>query len=500
MWHELARPEIWVPWLLGMAFGILVGSTPGLTATMAVAILLPVTFHLPAMAGLAVILGVSFTAIFAGDIPATLLRIPGTPASAAATLDAYELQRQGHGAPVLLTNLFCSAIGGLVGVGLLALLAPQLARWALRFSSFEYFWLGVFGLSLSAVLTPGQAWKGMAAAALGVLASTVGWDEVAAVERYTWGRTELFGGLGFIPAMIGLFGLAEVFRSASHRLARRPDARLEIRSASSRALRTVLAHPRLILQSSLLGTLIGALPGAGADVAAWVSYGLAKRLSRRAQQFGQGCWEGVVAPTSANNAAVAGAWIPALVFGIPGDAVTAIVVGAMLMYNIRPGPNLFHENIHQLHLLLAIAFLTQLFLIPAGMIGILGFRLFIRLPHSLVMSAVVVFCVVGAYAIEQKWFHVMVMFGFGLLGLWFDRHQVPVAPFILGMILQPILELNLRQGLIKSDGRFQAAWERPESLVLMILTLAMILGPAMWHVVRRIVAGIARPRTSESSP
>ncbi len=484
MWHQLTQPDIWIPWLLGMAFGVLVGSTPGLTATMAVAILLPITFHLPPMAGLAVILGVSFSAIFAGDIPATMLRIPGTPASAAATLDAYELQQRGLALRVLLTNLICSSLGGLIGVGVLALLAPRLAHWALRLSSFEYFWLGVFGLSLAAVISPGHRLKSIAAAALGVLVATIGWDEVGAVERYTFGRTELFGGLGFIPAMIGLFGMTEVYRSVRSAASRVASVPTMMRLRLADLGQTLATHARLFLQSSLLGTAIGALPGAGADIAAWVAYGLAKRTSLHPERFGGGSWEGVIAPTSANNAAVAGAWIPALVFGIPGDAITAIVLGAMLMYNIRPGPNLFQENRDQLHLLLAIALGTQLLLIPAGLIGIAGFRLLMKLPRSLVMGAVVVFCVVGAYAIEQKWFHVIVMFAFGLLGLWFDRHHVPTAPFILGMILQPILEMNLRQGMIKSNGRFLAALERSESAILFTLTIVLFVGPSVWRWVR----------------
>jgi putative tricarboxylic transport membrane protein len=477
MWQELLSVSVLVPWLLGMAFGIVVGSTPGLTATMAVALLLPVTFHLPPTAGLALVLGVSFTAIFAGDIPATLLRIPGTPASAAATLDAYSLAQQGQAGPVLLTNLLCSAVGGTVGVFLLMIVAPALAQLALRFSSYEYFWLAVLGLSLSAVVSSEHSFKSLASAALGVLLGTVGWDEVGAVERYTWGYGELYGGLGFIPAMIGLFGLAEVFRSTSAPQLWEYQVRIRIGTVTREVFSRIGRNAGLVAVSSAVGTLIGALPGAGADIAAWVAYALAKRTSRAGDQFGKGSWQGVIAPTSANNAAVAGAWIPALVFGIPGDAVTAIVLGALLMYNIRPGPNLFHENIHQLHVLLGVAFLTQILLIPAGLIGIASFSAVMRLPRSFLLAAVVIFSVLGAYAIELKWMHVWVMFAFAVLGIWMSRHRIPTPPLILGMILQPVLEFNLRQGLIKSQGSWGPFFWRVDCLVLISLLVVLTVGP-----------------------
>jgi TctA family transporter len=424
------------------------------------------------------IIGVSFTAIFAGDIPATYLRIPGTPASVAATLDGYVLAQRGRSSLVLLLDLLCSALGGLIGVLLLITLAPQLARLALRFSSFEYFWLGVLGLGLGALITQGKLVRAVAAATAGVLLGTVGWDEVGAAPRFAFGQPELLGGLGFIPAMIGLFGLAEVFRNLPSRRRLSATPSLAFRPPWREAWRTMAVKTRLILQSSLIGTLIGALPGAGADIAAWAAYGVAQRTSRRREEFGSGSLEGVIAPTSANNAAVGGAWIPALVFGIPGDAVTAIVLGALLMYGIQPGPRLFIERTHQLHLLFAIAILTQFLLIPAGYLGIKAFAAVMRLPRSVILAGVVVFSVVGAYALEQKWMHVVVMFAFGLLGLWLERHQTPVAPLILGMILEPILEQSLRQGLIKTGGDFTPFLTRPDCVVMItVLVLAALVSP-----------------------
>jgi putative tricarboxylic transport membrane protein len=482
MLFELLHPGVLVPWLLAIAFGLFVGATPGLTATMAVALIVPITFYIPdPTTSLAMILGVSFTAIFAGDLPATYLRIPGTPASAAATLDSHQLARQGRGREALMLNLICACLGGLVGVLLLMAVAPQLARWALRFTSYEYFWLAVLGLSLSALVGLGARSKGFFAAGVGLLISTMGIDMVSGTPRFTFGQTELLDGLNFIPVMIGLFGLSEVLRNI-----RRPPRIRSFIEAEERSpgWRLILGHiwkqKMGVLRSSGLGTLVGALPGAGADLAAWASYGVAQRSSRFPEQFGKGSIEGVVAPSSANNAAVGGAWIPALVFGIPGDSVTAIVLGAMLMYGIQPGPMIFEQSREIVQTLFLIALITQFLLLLCGWFGIRMFSYLLRLPREMVMAGVVVFSVVGAYAIRNSLFDVWVMAGFGMVGYFFESKRVPLAPLILGMILGPMLEENLRTGLIKSSGDWTPFFTRPICVGLIVaLLLAMVAPPVV---------------------
>jgi putative tricarboxylic transport membrane protein len=485
---ELLHYSVLVPWLLGMVFGIFVGATPGLTATMAVALIVPISFHLQSpTAGLAMIVGVSFTAIFAGDIPATYLRIPGTPASAAATLDGHQMARQGRGGLAMTLDLFCSSIGGLIGVGLLIAVAPQLARFALQFSFYEKFWLAVFGLSLSALVSAGSTVKGLMAACLGMLLATVGMDIVSGVPRYSFGSVNMMSGLDFIPVMIGLFGLSEVFRHVS-----RPLGALQDHIVSGRdslpfleALRLIWRHKVTVLQSSVVGTVIGALPGAGADIAAWGAYGLAQKTTRRGPQFGTGVVEGVVAPTSANNAAVAGAWIPALVFGVPGDAVTAIVLGALMMYDIKPGPQIFVESRHQMQALFAVALITQVLLLIAGLAGIKAFGAILRLPRSVVLTGVVVFSVVGSYALNNSLFDLTIMLIFGVVGYLLESQRVPLAPLILGLILGPMVEENLRVGLINSDGSYVPFFTRPICAVLVALLLVTYVGlPAMKRLLR----------------
>jgi len=473
---QLLTPVVLVPWLLGMIFGIFVGAMPGLTATMAVALIVPISFHLPPNAGLALIIGVSFTAIFAGDIPATLLRIPGTPASAAATLDGYALAQKGQADHALRINLLCSAGGGLFSVLLLMTLAPQLARFALAFSSYEYFWLAVSGLAISAVVSVGSTFKGVLAGLLGMLIATIGLDIVTGTPRFAFGVDQLESGIEFIPAMIGLFGLSEVLRS----LGAPEDPGKSVIAAGKtprrKSLVAIWRNKWTALKSALLGTFVGALPGAGADIAAWAAYGVAQKTSKRGHEFGHGSEEGVVAPTSANNAAVGGAWIPALVFGIPGDSVTAIVLGALVMYDIKPGPMIFTENAAEMNSLFAIGLLTQVLLLPAGWLGI---KLFSRLMHfrrPYLHAGVLVFSVVGAYALRNNLFDVWVMFAFGLLGWFFERQKVPLAPLILGMILGPMIEQNLRTSLIKSDGSFLPFLTRPicAGILLLLASAAVV--------------------------
>lgn len=475
---ELFHPEILVPWLAGIVFGVFVGATPGLTATMAVALIVPISFHLPPSAGLAMIIGVSFTAIFAGDIPATYLRIPGTPASAAAILDGYPLARRGRGQYALTLDLACSCLGGVIGVCLLILSAPLLARWALKFSSFEYFWLGVAGLSISAIVSVGSTFKGLLAAVLGMLISTIGIDIVSGAQRYTFNNIHLMSGIAFIPAMIGLFGLSEVLRfllKPAHEPIRFSHGGESDRTPVFDAIKAIVRHPRLVIQSALAGTVIGALPGAGADIAAWGAYGLAQKTSKHPERFGTGSDEGIIAPTSANNAAVGGAWIPALVFGVPGDAVTAIVLGALLMYDIKPGPLIFEQSGESVRAIFRIALVTQGLLLIGGFLGIRLFTSLLRLPRRSVMVGVLLFSIVGAYALNNSLFDVGVMIVFGFLGLFLEANRVPLAPLILGMLLSPMIEENLRAGLIKTGGDWLPFVSRPICLV-MIAALALAAG------------------------
>jgi TctA family transporter len=465
-------PNVLIPWALAMALGIFIGAMPGLTATMGVALIVPLTFHMQPIAGLAMILGLSFTSIFAGDIPATFMRVPGTPASGAAVLDGFEMNKKGKGSLAIMLDLYCSTLGGLIGVVLLITISPVLAKFALQFTHFEYFWLGLLGLSMSSVITKGSSIKGLISMAGGLLLATIGIDVSTGYPRFTFENINLISGINFIPVMIGLFGISQVIRdiaSASQDTLSGAAVAETSRASPREVLRVMGKHKRVIAQSSLIGTLIGALPGAGADIAAWVAYGFAKKTSKHPELFGTGSEEGVVAPTTANNAALGGTWIPALVFGIPGDTITAIVLGAMLMYGLKPGPLVFTNNKELINQIFAVALSSQVFVLILGFLGIKAFSYFFKAPRNVVLAGITVFSLIGAYAIRTSIFDVLIVIIFGIIGYFMEKVEMPLSPLILGLVLGPMIEDNLRIGLIKTDNRFLPFLTRPISAVFALI-------------------------------
>jgi putative tricarboxylic transport membrane protein len=483
-------PNVLIPWILAMALGIFIGAMPGLTATMGVALIVPLTFHMEPIAGLAMILGVSFTSIFAGDIPATFMRVPGTPASGVAVLDGFEMNKKGKGSLAIMLDLFCSTLGGLIGVVLLITISPTLATFALQFTHFEYFWLGLLGLSMSAVITKGSNVKGLISVVAGLLISTIGIDVATGYPRFTFGNIYLISGIDFIPVMIGLFGISEVIRDLASQSQDTLSGAAVVETSKTNpkeVLRVMGKHKRVIAQSSIIGTLIGALPGAGADIAAWVAYGFAKKTSKHPEAFGTGSEEGVIAPTTANNAALGGTWIPALVFGIPGDTITAIVLGAMLMYGLKPGPLVFINNKELINQIFAVALSSQMFVLILGFIGIKAFSYFFKAPRNVVLAGITIFSLIGAYAIRASTFDVLLVIIFGVLGFFMEKVDMPLSPLILGLVLGPMIEDNLRIGLIKTDNQFLPFLTRPISFVFaVILALTFLYEPIKSFIARRI--------------
>jgi len=499
---QILAPQVLLAVLLAAVYGLSVGSIPGLTATMAVALVIPVTFFLDDMTAIAVIVTLEACSIFAGDIPTTLVRIPGTPSSAAYTDDAYSLTLQGRHQQSLGVSLVFSVSGGLFGALVLILAAPQLARIALLFTTYEYFWLYVLGLSCAAIVSHGSRIRGGLALVIGLLFSTVGLSEVHSVPRFTFDRDELITGVNFIPAMIGLFGVSEVLRNviSSSAVAQAPTATMDDIGQSARPglLRRFIAPvfqgamPLLwkrklhALRSCIVGAVVGMIPGAGADIGAWISYAVSKRFSKHPEKYGSGSLDGIADSTTANNSALAGAWIPALVFGIPGDSVTAIVIGVLLMKNIQPGPEIFSDP-QQSQLVYGIYLtfiLANLLLIPLGFLAIRIGSLLVRIPRSTMLPMILVFCVVGAYAINGSYFDVWVMLGMGLLGFVLDKTGIPLGPVVLGIILGSKLEQAFIQNLSK-DGSVTAFFTRPISATLSLICLSLWLAGPLLGWLRR---------------
>ncbi len=359
-------PTVLLTIVFSSLFGLFVGAVPGLTATMATALLVPITFFLSPIAAVAAIVTATAMAIFAGDIPGCLMRIPGTPASAAYVNDSYNMTRKGHAETALGIGLVFSVIGGIFGTLVLTFTAPALADIALKFSSFEYFWLVLLGLSCAVFVTSDQPLKGAITLFIGLLFGSVGLENPAAHPRFTFGLPDLLGGLSLIPAMIGLFAVSEVLRFAQF-----GDSLMVISKQVGGVLKgmggMMRKYWRQTVRGSVLGTVIGALPGAGADIAAWMSYAMSKKLSKEPEKFGTGHPEGLVESGAANNSALASAWIPALVFGIPGDSITAIAIGVLYMKDMNPGPTIFVNNPQNVYAVFLLFLMANLIMLPLGM-------------------------------------------------------------------------------------------------------------------------------------
>ncbi|MBM3538363.1 MAG: tripartite tricarboxylate transporter permease [Alphaproteobacteria bacterium] len=483
----IADPYVILLICLSSAFGLFVGAMPGLTATMATALLVPVTFFMPPLPAMAVIVTTSCMAIFAGDIPGALLRIPGTPASAAYTNEAYAMTVKGQAETALGAGVVFSAIGGIFGTAVLATSAPLLAEVAIKFSSFEYFWLVCLGLTCAVFIALDDPVKGMIALFIGLGVALIGLENPAGLPRFTFGVTDLMSGIDMIPAMIGMFAIAEALRIVAAATTRLPPARAISGSIFRGQWQLTRKYPVQILRGSTIGTLIGALPGAGADIASWITYATAKRFSKEPEKFGTGHPEGIVESGAANNAAVSGAWIPALVFGIPGDSITAIVIGVLYLKNIIPGPMVFVNQPALVTGIFALFFLANLILIPFGWLAIKSARHILAVPREILMPIVLLFCIVGAFAVTNSPFAIGVMLVFGLIGFLMEEHGFPVAPVILGIILGPMLEQNFVTSMIKSDGSFFGFFNRPIAAFLGVVTLA-VWGAMLWRGLRAIRA------------
>lgn len=481
----VADPQVLLLVAFASCFGIFVGAMPGLTATMATALLVPVTFFMPPVPAMAVIVTSSAMAIFAGDIPGALLRIPGTPASAAYTDEAYAMTMKGQGGVALGAGVVFSAIGGIVGTLVLMTAAPALAEIALRFSSFEYFWLVCLGLTCAVFIGQTQPVKGMIALFLGLGVALIGIENPAGLPRFTFGFTAMLSGVEMIPALIGMFAIAEVLRviAASARKLPPPP---EIRGSIFRGqLGLLFKYPMSVVRGSAIGTLIGALPGAGADIASYVTYATSKRFSKEPEKFGTGHVEGIVESGAANNAAVSGAWIPTLVFGIPGDSITAIVVGVLYIKNIIPGPMVFVNQPQIVTAIFVLFILSNLIMLPFGWGAIRLARHILRVPREILMPIVLLFCIVGAFAVTNSPFAIGVMLVFGVAGFLMEENDFPVAPVILGIILGPMLEQNFVTSMIKSDGSFFGFFNRPIAAGLGIATLA-VWAVILWNAARSL--------------
>lgn len=474
-------PVIWLIVIGAAVYGIFLGAMPGLTATMGVALFVPITYWMDPVPALAAIVTMVACAIFAGDIPTTLMRVPGTPASAAYADDAYSLAQRGRANQALFGALWFSVCGGLFGGILLMLVGHQLAALAALFSVAEYFWLYLMGLSCAVVVGKEGTLRSGIGLLIGLFFSTVGLSAVFGEARFTFGHPELFQGINFIPAMIGLFGLSEVLRGV---MGSGSGSSTEVAQDSEQGvfLSTVKSFARrqgAWWRSSLLGSVIGALPGAGADMAAWVCVSVSKRFSKTPEDYGRGSSEAIADACSGNSSSLAAAWVPALVFGIPGDSVTAIAIGVLYMKNLQPGPEIFEQQGALVYSLYFLFLLANVVMLPIGWLAIRASRQVLRVPRWILLPVITLFCVVGSFAVNGSRFDIALMLAFGLLGVVCERYRISIGAMVLGLILGGPLEERFVQTLAGSQGSWTGFFDRPVALMLSILCV-LIWGRVFW--------------------
>lgn len=478
----LTSPLLIVSIAAAVTVGMIVGALPGLTATMAMALLLPFTFLMPPDVGLAVLMGVFAGGIAGGSVPAILLNVPGTPAAAATLLDGYPMTKRGRAAEALSLAMIASAIGGMISALLMAFLAPAIARLALNFQAPEFFVLAVYGLTIIAAVAGKSLVRGYAAGLFGLVIGIIGLDPISGQRRLTFGSMELTGGISLIPVLIGVFGIAQALvmvRDARSVTAPPPMTGRRIVSAA-----TLKDSALTIGRSSLIGSGIGAIPGTGTDIGAFLSYSTAKQRFRRGIPFGKGNPRGVAASESANNAVVGGAMIPMFTLGIPGEAGTAVLLGGLLIHGLTPGPDLFTGPQSPLVYTIFAAFIVANILIVAiGLPFVRAFVHVIKIPSHVLVPLIVALCLMGAFAINNRMLDVWVTIAFGVLGYFMVTHDFPVSPLILGLILGPMAETNFRRAMTITHGDWTVFFTRPAALIFWALIVISLI--YVWRSARK---------------
>jgi putative tricarboxylic transport membrane protein len=456
--------------------GILVGTLPGLTATLGVAILTTLTFGFPPEIAIPMLLCVYIGAIYGGSRTAIVLNIPGTPANAATTVDGFPLARSGMAGFALNVATIMSGIGSIVGAIFIVSLAPALGALALKFGSWEFAILAIFGTIIAGSLTaPKDPLKGWIAGFLGLMIAMIGLDEIVSFPRYTFGNIQLYGGISLLPVLVGVYGVPEILTSLKR--VTKAEVVLDFSKSERKLsyLETIKKNALNLLRSGIIGVFIGVIPGVGEDVAAWVAYDAAKRMSKEPEKFGKGSIEGLTAAETANNACVGGAIIPVLTLAVPGSAPAAVLLAAMWIHGIKAGPLLPIQHPEMIGYVAGSFVIATILMV---VFGLLVTRLFLKIllvPTEILMPIIFVLCVVGTYVLNGRLFDVWVMLLFGLLGYFMRINDFPAAPFVLGFILGPMADTNIRRALMLKNGDISPFFTRPISLVLIIAITLVVL-------------------------
>jgi len=458
---------------LGAAGGTLLGALPGLTATMGVALLVPFTFGLPLTNSMGMLLGIYCGGMYGGSISAVLIRTPGTPSAAATVLDGYPMGQKGEANRALAMSLFASVCGGLIGAAIMTVFSPLISMAAMSFSTAEFFCLAVFGLSIIVSISGKSIAKGLMSAFFGLLLCTVGSDPISGYPRFIFGRMELYEGPPFIPTLIGLFAVSEVL-SGVEKIIKSQKVESKIKNPFP-SLADIKKCGPTIIRSAVVGCFIGAIPGAGGDIAAFVAYGTTKSISKYPEKFGTGVIEGIAAPEAANNGCSGGAMIPLLSLGVPGDSVTAVLLGAFIMQGLQPGPLMYKENLQDVYNVFCAMFAANFAVLILGVILMPFFSSIISIDKNVLLPCIMILSLVGSYAMRNSMFDVFLTITFGVVGYLLQKFNFPLSPILLALILGPMAESNLRRELVKSDGNIFVLFTRPISVVLLLLALGSLI-------------------------
>jgi putative tricarboxylic transport membrane protein len=472
--------------------GILIGCMPGLSATLAIALLTTLTIKMPPNDAILILICAYVGTIYGGSRTAILLNIPGTAANAAACLDGHQLALQGQAGRAMGIATTGSVVGSLFGVVCLALLTPTLGEVALAFGAFEFFWLALFGVMMSGSIAGADPLKGWLMGFLGLFVTLIGQDGIHAVNRYTFGIKDLEGGISLIPALIGAFGFSEILTVLAEPVKR---ATLNAVDSVLPRIRDVLVYWKTILRSGVIGVYVGILPGVGEDMAAWSSYAAARRASKEKEKFGKGSVEGLIAAETGDNASIPGGIIPALALAIPGSAPSAVLMAAMIIHGVQPGPMLMVNNAQFVYDVVAMTLLATLAMLFFGLFLVKPLLAIVRIPRTIIMPVIFVLCTVGSYAIASRLFDVYLMLAVGVCAFLLRRRGYPIPPFVLGLVLGDILDKSLRRGLTLSNGDFTPFFTRPICALLAAVTIFTML-MYVPGVSRRVHAGWTRAKAA----
>ncbi|MGE7544402.1 tripartite tricarboxylate transporter permease [Sporosarcina newyorkensis] len=482
--QELLTPLNVLVLLFAVAIGFLGGAMPGISGAMLVIILLPITYGMAPTPVFLLLTGIYGASVFSGMISAILFRTPGTPEAIATVFDGYPMAQKGEAGRALGIAIICSVIGGIFGTLVLIFLTPVLADFAIQFSSQEYFALGVLGLTVVASLSGGDLTRGVIGVLFGLFIATIGIDVLSGATRFTFGSAELMSGVGFIPILIGLFGVSEVFRRSREK----PDLIDEIQKVKTKILDLPILKrvAGTVARSSIIGVFVGILPGVGATTAALLSYSEAVRWSKTPEKFGTGIPEGIAAPETANNAAAMGALVPLLSLGIPGSATTAVILGAFILHGMQPGPMMFMQEMDLVYTIFAGLLVVNILILLLAKPFISLFSKTVKVPYTILGPYIIILCLIGTYAVRNSIFDVWVMLLFGIVGYYFENIRFPIATIILGIVLGPMVEEEFRRSLQISGGDLTTFFARPISGTLLALAILALFFPLLQSFFKKI--------------